>query len=256
MPSPFPGMNPWLEQDDVWQDFHQSFIPVLREMLADLVRPKYFVKIDEHLYLHELPEGERALLGRGDVTVASPAGAEEETAETASLAAPAYGRLPSVTDVERQSYLEIRDRKSRDLITVIEVLSPTNKRTGSDREQFVAKRRQLMQSPVHYVEFDLLRGGRRMPVDDLPECDYYALVSLAQERPRVGIWPIRLRDPLPSVPIPLRDPDPPVWIDLQEALHRVYDAAGYEDYVYNSRPQPPLTADDDEWARAIVPNGT
>lgn len=256
MPSPFPGMNPWLEQDDVWQDFHQALIPVLREMLAELVRPKYLVKIDEHLYLHELPEGERALLGRGDVSVAGPRRAEGDAGQSASIAAPAYGRLPVVADVERQSYLEIRDRKSRDLVTVIEVLSPTNKRAGADRELFLAKRRQLMQSPAHYVELDLLRGGPRMPVDELPKCDYYALVSSSQDRPRVGIWPILLRNPLPTVPIPLRDPDPPVHVDLQEALHRVYDAAGYEDYIYGSRPQPPLGEADDEWGRGIVSNRT
>lgn len=255
MPSPFPGMNPWLEQDDVWQDFHQSLIPILREIIADQVRPKYLVKIDEHLYLHELPEGERGLLGRGDVTVADHYAAESKSPTGTSIAAPAYGRLPVVTDALRQSYLEIRDRQSRELVTVLEVLSPTNKRSGPDREQFLAKRRGLMQSPVHYVEFDLLRGGPRMPVDNLPPCDYYALVSLARERPRVGIWPIRLRDPMPKVPIPLRDPDPPVHVDLQEALNRVYDAAGYEDYIYSGRPQPPLTADDEEWAREILPKG-
>jgi hypothetical protein len=155
-------------------------------------------------------------------------------------------------DIERQSFLEVRDRHSREVITVVELLSPSNKATGSDREQYLAKRRQLVTSRVHLVEIDLLRGGPRLPLQNLPECDYYALISRAAERPRVGVWPVRLRDRLPEIPIPLRAGEAEAKLDLQAVLNRVYDAAAYEDYIYQSAPQPALRPDDAEWARQFV----
>jgi hypothetical protein len=215
MPSPFPGMNPYLEQDDAWHGFHKCLIPYISEVIVPQVRPRYIVKLGEHVYIHE---------------------------------------LLTAIDVERLSFVEIRDRHSRELITIIEVLSPSNKRIGPDREKYVAKRRQLLASSVHFVEIDLLRGGPRMPVEDLPDCDYCIMVSRIEKRPHVGIWPIRLRERLPVIPIPLRAPDADARLDLQEALDHLYDAAGYEDYIYTGTPQPPLHPDDAAWARQFLPS--
>src|SRR5437763_12039804 len=92
-----------------------------------------------------------------------------------------------------------------------------------------------------------------MPLDDLPDCDYCVVVSRAEERPRVGVWPIRLRDRLPTVPVPLRAPDPDATLDLQAAVHRLYDVAGYHFYIYGGNPQPPLHPDDAAWARQFLP---
>ncbi len=156
-------------------------------------------------------------------------------------------------DVERLSFVEIRDRRDRQLVTVLELLSPSNKRQGPDREQYLAKRRQLLASDVHLIEIDLLRGGPRMPVEGLPDCDYCIVVSRVENRPEVGIWPIRLRARLPVIPIPLRAPDADARLDLQEALNHLYDAAGYEDYIYTGAPQPPLHPDDAAWARQFLP---
>lgn len=252
MPSPFPGMNPYLEQDDAWHDFHERVIPYISDVLVPQVRPGYIVKLDEHIYIHERSAVEREFLGRidvgvtrGDVPLPSRSGASV-------LEAPVHGRIPVAIDVERLSFVEIRDRRSRELITVIEVLSPSNKRHGADREQYVAKRRQLLASSVHFVEIDLLRGGPRMPIEELPDCDYCIMVSRVEERPKVGIWPLRLRERLPVIPIPLRAPDADARLDLQEALNRLYDAAGYEDYIYTGAPQPPLHPDDAAWARQFL----
>lgn len=253
MPSPFPGMNPYLEQEEVWQDFHQSFIPLARSILAEQVRPAYVVKVEEHLFIHEHSAEQRHFLGRADVALAAKPAGTRDAAAAAALEAPSYARLSVAVDIERHSYLEIRDRRDRELITVIELLSPSNKRPGPDREQYLGKRLQFLHSNVHLVEIDLLRGRPRLPVDDLPECDYYALVSRWEDRPRTGVWPIRLRDGLPPLPIPLRAPDPNARLDLQAVLHRVYDEAGYEDYIYTGAPQPPLSAEDEAWARQLVP---
>jgi hypothetical protein len=246
-------MNPYLEQDDVWQDFHQSFIPLAREVLAAQVRPAYMVKVEEYLFIHELADETRHYLGRSDVSL-SPAATPRVTGlVSAVLEAPAYALVPAEVDVERHAYLEIRDRQNRELITVFELLSPSNKKAGPDREQYLAKRHQLFASPVHLVELDFLRGGPRLPLRDLPECDYYALVSRIEERPRVGIWPLRLTDTLPVIPVPLRAPDPDARLDLQQLLHRLYDAAGYEDYIYGGTPQPALTTEESAWARQFIP---
>lgn len=250
MPSPFPGMNPYLEQADVWQDFHQSFIPLVRQLLSAQVRPKYLVKIEEQIFIQALPDEQRRLIGRGDIAVSQTGGAAVGEVSVA-LEAPVVGRVPLSVDVEHHSFLEIRDRGSRQLVTVLELLSPSNKNPGPDRQQYLAKRQQLLASHTHLVELDLLRGGPRLPLDDLPPCDYCVMVSRYEERPNVGLWPIALRDKLPTIPIPLIAPER-ATLDLQAALHQVYDAAGYEDYMYASEPTPPLRGDDAEWARRLI----
>jgi len=252
MPSPFPGMNPYLERDDVWQDFHQSFIPLVREVLAAQIRPAFIVKVEEYLFIHELSADERRLLGRADVGVRPGRDASSSAGQGTLLEAPVRGRLPITVDVERHSYVEIRTREGHELVTVLELLSPANKRPGADREQYLAKRRQLIASPVHLVEIDLLRGGPRLPVEGLGECDYYVMVSRAEERPDVGLWPLLLADPLPTIHVPLRAPHADARLDLQEALHRLYDAAGYEDYIYAGTPQPPLQGQPAAWAEQVL----
>jgi hypothetical protein len=246
-------MNPYLEQEDAWHDFHERFLPLVAEWIAAQVDPRYIVKIDEHIYIHELSAEQRRFLGRADITIGrgTPAATDRQTA-TAVLEAPAEGYLPAV-DVERLAFVEIRDRRNRQLVTLIELLSPANKRPGPDRDQYLAKRHEVLASAAHFVEIDLLRGGRRPPVEDLPACEYCVLISRSEERPRVGIWPLRLRDRLPLVPIPLRAPDPDAQLDLQEVLHDIYDKAHYQTYIYDGAPDPPLTPQDEVWARQFLP---
>lgn len=252
MPSPFPGMNPYLEQEDAWHDFHERFLITAAEIINAQVGVNYIVKIDEHVYIHDVSGERRAFLGRADLSVAGRRGAEAASSATGVLEAPVKVRLP-IVDVETESFLEIRDRRTRHLITVLELLSPSNKSVGRDREQYIDKRNQLLARRVHFVELDLLRGGPRMPFEDLPPCDYYALVSRPEPRPEAPLWPIRLAERLPLIPIPLRDPDPDARLDLQETLHRVYDAAGYAKFIYEGAPVPPLTPADAAWAQQFLP---
>jgi hypothetical protein len=249
-------MNPYLEQNDTWEDFHQNFITRAQEMLSAQVGSHYLVKIEVRLYIHELSEEERRYFGRADVGVTEglPA-ANPPSAGTAVAAAPMQLLLPAV-DVHRESYLEIRDRRDRRVVTALELLSPAIKTPGPDHDAYVGKRRSLLASQTHLVEIDLRRGGARPYPPELPACDYYALVSRYEERPRVGLWPIGLRDRLPILPIPLTAPDPDVPLDLQALLHRVYDAADYGKYIYGEATQPPLLPDDAVWARQFVPQGS
>jgi hypothetical protein len=252
MPSPFPGMNPYFEQTVHWLDFHTEFLSALRRLLAPQVGPKYIVQLEEHIYIHDLPPEPRRRLGTADLSVVQLGGSEPAQAELELLEAPAEVWLPE-QDVENVPFLEVRDREGRELVTVIELLSPSNKRAGDDREQYLAKRRELLRSPTHLVEIDLLRGWTPMPQEGRPECDYSVMVSRAEKRRAAGFWPIRLRDRLPLVPIPLRTPDAAPQIDLQEVLHRAYDGPGYEHFIYAGKPEPSLSAKDAAWARQFIP---
>lgn len=252
MPSPFPGMNPYLEQPEVWHDFHQRFVPRIGDAIAGLMRPNYVTKVDENVYVHEL-EGPERLLGRPDVSVL-----ENEPlinpgiSTTTTIAARAIGKLLPTTDRIHEAFIEIRDAEDRELITVIELLSPTNKRPGPDRNQYCAKRRLLLSGNVHLVEIDLLRGYSRMPVDGLSDCSYCVMVSRSYRRPEVELWPIGLRETLPAIPIPLKREHPDARLELQSLLHAQYDAAGYADYIYRGSPRPPLFSSDAQWARQLI----
>jgi Protein of unknown function (DUF4058) len=253
MPSPFPGMNPYIERASVWHDFHERWIPHAADLIGAQVLPRYFVRIDEQMYIHMLPLEERRFVGRGDVLVSALTPARTGTvATTPVLEAPAEVGVP-VIDTEGLSFLEIRDRDSLELVTVVELLSPSNKYAGPDREQYLAKARKLQQNWVHFVEIDLLRGGPRMPWLDMRACDYCAVVSRYEQRPKADFWPIQLRDRLPEIPIPLRHGDADARLDLQQALHRIYDAAGYAYHIYSGPPEPPLSAADAAWAKTLLP---
>jgi Protein of unknown function (DUF4058) len=252
VPSPFPGMNPYFEQTDHWLDFHTEFLSALRRLLAPQVGPRYIVQLEEHLYIHDLPPQPRQRLGTADLYVVESGGGELAQAALGLLEAPVEVWLPE-QDVEKVPFLEVRDRQGRELVTVIELLSPSNKRAGDDREAYLAKRRELLRSPAHLVEIDLLRGWTAMPQKGRPACDYSVLVSRAEKRRAADFWPIRLRDRLPVIPIPLRPTDAAAGVDLQEALHRAYDGPGYEHYIYGGEPEPSLSANDTAWARQFVP---
>ena len=251
MSSPFPGMDPYLENDDAWQDFHDSMIPAISDALSSQVRPNYIAKIERHIFIHEPSADERVLLEHGDVSPhhRKKTSARATTEETA--VAPARIHLPSM-QLEKHLFVEIRDRKNREIVTVLEMLSPTNKRSGPDREQYLAKRGNLLRGTAHFIEIDLLRGWPRMPMEPKRECDYCIIVSRAEDRPEASFWPLQLRDRLPKIPVPLRAASADAWLDLQEVLDGVYDRACYSDYVYEEAPTPRLNRKDAAWAKALL----
>ena len=105
------------------------------------------------------------------------------------------------------------------------------------------------------MEIDLRRIGRKPAPPELPPSDDYILVSQWENRPRAGIWPFNLRDPIPDAQIPLSSPDAPVSVSLQEALNRVYDSGAFEHYLYDAPPEPPLNAENAAWAARLIPAG-
>ncbi|MBA4188581.1 MAG: hypothetical protein C0467_11325 [Planctomycetaceae bacterium] len=251
MPSPFPGMNPYLERASVWSSFHPHFISLALEHIAAQIRPKYIVQIETRLYIHE-PPAEQRFRAVADLGVKPRLGSQPASGGTATIA-PAYVTLGDAVEIERVQSLTVRDREGNELVTVIELLSPANKYAGPDREQYLGKRNEILRSRTHLVEIDLLRGGPRMPPDDLPTCDYCALASRIEERPRAGVWPWRLRDPMPVVPIPLKAGDADAQLNLKAVIDHLYDVGGYEDYIYSGLPEPRLSPDDMTWASQFLP---
>jgi hypothetical protein len=155
---------------------------------------------------------------------------------------------------KRESLLYVRDVETQAVVTVIELLSPGNKRPGSDgRKKYLAKRQEILGSMSHLVELDLLRGGKRLPTKQpLPGGDYFAIVSRAKRRPRADVFAWTLRQPLPSIPIPLHASDPDVPLDLQHVFAAVYDRVRYDATVdYDADVSPPL-GPNEQWARSAI----
>ena len=246
--SPFPGMNPYFEQPGIWRGFHTLFLVYALEEIAASLPKGYQIDIEESLFI-DTPEDGARLFAVADLAVQANDSFERDA--TAVMAAPLTTtiRMPRQ---RRARNLMISSRIRREVVTVIELLSPANKSLGADRNLYLNKRATLLQNEANYVEWDLLRGGERLPVEDLPACDYYALVSRRSERPRVGVWPILLRDPLPVVPIPLLPGDPEPLVNLKRIVDRVYDVGMYGQKLYGEDPTPPLAPDDAAWAAAII----
>jgi len=244
-------MNPYLERETIWKDFHDSFLMTIRNRLVPQVKPNYIVKLGEYLFVHEPSAEERFLVGHGDVSLSYANGIRPDSDGGIAVLSPTKIRIPSV-DVEEHVYLEIRDRERLDLVTIVELLSPSNKKPGADRDQYLAKRAILLRSEAHFVEIDLLRGWPKMPMEPTHECDYCVTVSRVEGRPEASFWPLQLRSPLPRIPIPLHLPDADVSIDLQAILHETYDQAEYAYHLYRGTPNPPLCPDDASWAESLI----
>src|SRR5262249_17764157 len=124
MPSPFPGMNPYLEQSARWKDFHQRFVTAAAEVIGAQVLPRYYVNLEADIFIHPVEEG-RQFVGVADVGVSSPSEPPRSSRPTAVAEAPAQVTLPAPDARERHSYLEIRDRWTHRIVTVVEMLSPS-----------------------------------------------------------------------------------------------------------------------------------
>jgi len=246
-------MNPYFETANGWRDFHNNFLVTLQRALAKRLAGRYFVRCEMRVTFHE-PTAEERLAGVAiaDIGISSEIAAEPGSAET--MTAPIQLTMPPLEE-DRDRWLEVYELDTGRVVTLIELLSPSNKANGRGREQYLAKRLQIMRSDAHFVEIDLLRGGERPAPPHLPDCDYYALVSREEGRPSMGFWPVGLRDRLPDLPIPLLPSDAPAMVDLQAILDVTYDEGVYEYEIYRRRPEPPLAPADAAWAAEFVPAG-
>lgn len=257
MPSPFPGMNPYLEHRFIWPGFHERLIIRVADALITQVVPRYYVGTQHHLFVAGGGDpgewGEPTdWSGNSDVSVLSGFGDGGAAVGTVTALAPTAVSVPTTDEPIRAAWLEVRSAEDDEVITVIELLSPSNKYAGRDRDRHVFKRSRLLVSRTNLVEIDLLRGGPPMEWHRRPPCDYSVAISRPNHRPTVDFWPIRLRDRLPVIPIPLRPGEAEPLIDLQALLHQVYDAAAYQLHIYRHPITPALAPADADWAAELL----
>jgi hypothetical protein len=261
MPSPFPGMDPYLENSGLWPDVHHNLISSIQGLLSAQLRPNYLVRVEDRAYIaDEANETFNPQLRIPDVEVASRPGWEDAPFSLGGEASQLQVAEPIIAttwfDEEvREAFLKIIARDSRDVIAVIEILSLVNKAAGSaGRESFEKKRREIMYSPSHWVEIDLLRGKRtvRVPKKASPN-EYLVHVSKGGQRPQGLLYPIRLPQRLPIIPIPLKPEDPDARLDLQAVLDVAYSNANYDlEIDYRHEPKPPLNGKLAEWADQLL----
>ena len=257
MPSPFPGMDPFLERPGRWREVHASFLIETRYALAGTLPPGYEVRAESDLYLHELPGDPRPRRRVADDAVTFSGGFSGAAASGGAALAepPLRTRLMPRVEERQQLFLEIVDEGGDEVVTVIELLSRANK--VNHRDQYLAKRDELLHSPTHLIEIDLLRDGRPHELGDTadgpvePSTAYRYFVSRADERPAAGVWEIGSRDALPVLPVPLRGGDG-VTLDVRAVLDAVYDKSLYARTIYRFPPDPPLTGDDAAWAAELL----
>lgn len=252
MPSPFPGMDPFLEDPIEWGGVHSRLINSISDYLADIVSPHFFVKIEERVYIITPDDPDKRPIVP-DVYAVTGQRVEQPTVMTGVITAPTL--VEPLYDVEiRDRYIEIVDARNREVVTTIEVVSPFNKAPGTQgREAFLRKRKTVMASKVHWIEIDLLRAGERPP-EVAGKSDYYALLKRGGAPGPFEVWYFDLRDRMPTIAVPLRPPFEDVPLDLQPVFDDVYARGHYaESTDYSGDPPPPrLQPADAAWAKEQV----
>ena len=263
MPSPFPGMDPWLEAPGVFPDFHNRFLSNLSEALNALLPPPFYTAIATRVYM----EGSERNV-EPDVDVLLPSDSSIDFAwgnGRAAIAVTDLLELPKLALLDEETtetYLEIRTASDRErLITSIEMLSPSNKTRGkTGRALYLAKQHEMTSSGVNLVEIDFLRNGVHSTAAPLKELrsragriDYHVSVTSPFYEDSTYVAPIRLPQPLPIIPIPITEEAQAIPADLQSILTRTYDVALYTRRIRYPEPcDPPLTPEQQAWAEGIL----
>lgn len=251
-------MDPYLERPGLWSQVHTSLIVDIQRFLARRLRPKYQVAIEQRTYVSLLgSEKPSKLVGEPDVLVISPFSGQPKpvppmSAGVAVAETGAYVVDLPMPDEIVDRYLEVRDVETGDAITVIEILSPSNKE--EDRARYERKRLQILGSMTNLVEIDLLRSGKPLPMyGQTPQSHYRILISREWQRPKGEVYLFNVRDPIPNVLIPLQQGESEPALPLNQILHNLYDQAGYDLFIdYHQPPVPPLTPEDADWANTVI----
>lgn len=259
MKSPFPGMDPYIEDRNLWEDFALSLICDIARYLGEVLPERYAPQIGVREYtaicyseedcIYPTPAHVRA-------ACAPPSGPERPKGEHEPLPMRAF-----FDERHRDRFVHIcgLSDESRP-VTVIEVLSPSIKRRGSEgRELYLRQRNALLLGQANLVEIDLLRGGQRMPmVEPWPKSPYYLLVGRQSRVPYCRVWPAHFRQPLPVIPVPLDSPDPDLSLNLQPLIEDIFTRSRYARRIDYSRPlTPTLPADEAAWlSQQLRPQAT
>jgi Protein of unknown function (DUF4058) len=249
MRPPFPGMDPWLEDPELWPNVHKSLVIAMRDDLAHRLRPRHFVSV--------VPR--RTILIGADIDrVYQPEVLSQHTGRrmrrNGSVGAREHSRVkPERYEESEEVYLAIGEPAGY-RSTLIEFLSLASKKSKGARVDYLRWRRDLLQSGSSFVEIDLLRGGDAMPMmSDSPPNDYRILISRAKPRRKDTVYTFAWTAPIPAIPIPLIPGEPEPVIDPNTVLHKLYQRAGYDLAIdYRRPPSPPLRREDRAWAASVV----
>jgi hypothetical protein len=256
MASPFPGMDPYLEQH--WGDVHHRLITYASDRLQRGLPKDLRARVEERVFVESPEEDTRRIVP--DVRVIEGRGRKRKVEPAATGLAVAEPLIVLTDEEVTQGFIEIRDASSgHRVVTVIEVLSPANKVPGQGQEKYLQKRQELREGQVSLVEIDLVRAGKRplpVPLGTLPpsfRTTYQVWVRRGWEAIKIEIYRVPLRERLPVIRIPLRQTDADVPLDLQALIDECYRNGDYEDDLhYHLDPQPPLDPDDARWADALL----
>ncbi len=255
MPSPFPGMDPYLE-GYLWPDVHHRLATQISDQLMPLVRPRYVARLEIQVVFDDAPESEIGIMYPDVEVVQARQGALMQRSQTSqprsstagtTVMTPTSLSVPLLEAEMRLATVEIRDTAENQLVSSIEILSPVNKREPG-LSKYRDKRRRLRQAHVHILDIDLLRRGQRPLAHPRMSPHAYRVTLSRAAEPFADVWTMRLQDPLPVVPIPLRAPDADVPLDLATALATIYDRAAYDLSLNYREPPPPPSLSDEEQA--------
>ncbi len=254
MLNPFLGMNPYLEHPELWHQVHNRLIVGLADAIADQVAPHYFVSIEQRIY--QSFADPQSLVGIADVGIKQGSWVDDQPDSLAGsvtvLTKPQRVQIKMPWDV-KERYLEIREVATKELITVLEILSPANKRAGEGRSLYESKRIQVLTSQTNLVEIDLLRSGQSMTVQGAQDSQYRILVSRASDRPDADLFAFNLQEAIPDFPVPLRGEKPEPIVGLQTILNDTYQRGRLDLLIdYSNDPVPKLDASDRLWMQQLL----
>lgn len=252
MASPFPGMDPYLENPELWSAVYSRLIVAIADELVDHVSEKYRVEVEKRVYFSS--DEESLLVGIPDVAVATGR-STVNTLSTKTISLPVQPERVTVPLAEEvtERYLEIREVSTGMVVTVIELLSPKNKRSGEGRIAYLRKRNQVLSSVSHLVEIDLLRGGTPLPMSRENPSDYRILVSRADQRPMADLYRFSLQQPIPPFPVPLLPGEEEPILDLQPLLRRIHEKGRYHLAIDYRQPLiPALSEADQNWVAMLL----
>lgn len=243
MPNPFPGMNPYLEHSDYWSDFHNHLIAALAKDLIPQLLPKYRVVTDKWVY--KVNDLSAIAIGRPDLTIQQRRIHESSTTVMVSEfeAKPIKVIVPLPQEIQ-QSYIEVKDAATKEVVTAIEILSSANKK-GDGRQKYEYKRQQVLDSLTNLVEIDLLFWGEPLPILNNITSHYRILVSSSDTRPTADLYPFNLSDSIPEFQLPLRPFDHTPVVDLQKLINELYEQLGYDYFINYQAPPPPPWSESD-----------
>lgn len=231
MPSPYPGIDPTIEQQGHWPNFHGGFMFVCQEALLATLPPNYDARMEDRVSLSERKGRERQAQREADVDVINLSGHGVGTATAVAVEIEADQATATALDLRgtprKQRFIRIISRSGDEVVTVLELLSPANK-FGKGYRDFRKRHDDLLDAGANVVEIDLLRRGRRSPAADAaPGRDGYAIITKAEDPDRADVWAFTLNDRLPRIPVPLKPEDGHVVLDVGAVYRDTYDRGGF-----------------------------